>query len=288
MNRKTTSLLILVLNICYAFSAEMICIQKSDYLRTLSNGEKQEVHLDSFFVSDSLVTVKEWNDFLSETATSESKNFWNRKLISILDVKDKNLKINKDWPTFFISFDEVIAYCNWKSSKEGFIPVYTVKIEDGITKTTLNPNANGYRLLSKAEWQYLSGAGLSEKSLKKDEILKNGAFIENTRGDYPVRIRSFCSNAFGIYDLIGTMNEFLWDFYDEDDYSPEVWNPLGSSKYIPDEDQLFFNEPLSERRFVTNGSFCTYVDSLLNGNYFYGATSVEKGFISFRLAKNKE
>lgn len=287
MNRKVKLLLLFVLIISYELSAEMIYIQKSDYVRNLSDGKKQEVHLDSFFVSDSLVTVKEWNDFLSETATSENKSFWNRKLISILDVKDKNIKINKDWPTYYISFDEVIAYCNWRSIKEALVPVYSVKIENGITKTTLNPNANGYRLLSKAEWQYLSGVGLSDKALNKDELLKKGAFVENSKGDFPVKICSFCSNAFGIFDLIGTMNEFLWDFYDEDDYTLEVWNPLGSNKYIPDEDQVFFNEPLSERRFVTNGSFCTYVDSLLNGNYFYGATSIEKGFISFRLAKNE-
>lgn len=287
MNRKLLLLFLLIFNISFLSSTEMIYIKKSDYTRKFSDGKKQIVHLNSFFVSNSLVTVKEWNDFLSDITTSETINFWNRKLLSVLDVQDNKLVIHEEWPAYYISFDEVIAYCNWKSIKDGFVPAYTVKTENGITKTTLNLNANGYRLLSRAEWQYLSGVEVNDKLLKRNEILKEGAFVENTIGDNPVKICSYCPNEFGIYDLVGTMDEFLWDFFDEDYYTPEAWNPLGSNKYIPDEDQIFYNEPLSERRYVANGSFCTYIDSFLNKNYFYGVTSIEKGFIGFRLAQNK-
>ena len=56
-------------------------------------------------------------------------------------------------PVTSISWLEAAAFCNWLSEQDGFSPFY--RIEGGRLRA-VNARADGYRLLSEAEWEWLA------------------------------------------------------------------------------------------------------------------------------------
>ena len=75
----------------------------------------------------------------------------------------KTLKTtNPQHPVTSVSWQEAIGFCNWLSQREQLTPVYQIKNNQlqGITK-----NADGYRLLTEAEWEWLARkAGRSKQT----------------------------------------------------------------------------------------------------------------------------
>ena len=214
----------------------MIKIPSASFNREV-DGKVQTVSLSSFYISDTNITVREWTDYLRKSGKSKAKiSFWRGKLISSLN-NDVAIEINENWPAYYISFHEVVEFCNWQSIKDGLEPVYEIS-NDHSVQIKIRDKANGYRVMTKAEWEYLSGIYTEEWS--KEKLLKYGCFWDNNRLSSetfisPVPVKSFQKDAFGLYDIVGTINEFLWDFYNEETWSQFIENPKGEVTYIPDE-----------------------------------------------------
>ena len=66
--------------------------------------------------------------------------------------------------------------------------------------------ANTYRLLSEAEWEYAARGVTSAQAPHPDYPWGN----EIGRGE---RVGSFKDNAFGIYDMVGTVDQWVEDCY---------------------------------------------------------------------------
>ncbi len=181
-----------------------------------------------------MITVDEWTFYLNNSKKYSKKEieYWKRKIRAEADpFYENNLSVNPQWPAYYISFEEVAEYCNWRSVEDGYSKYYNIKNEDGITKITNNINANGYRILTKAEWQYLSGI-TDLDNISKDDLLKQGGFFENSLDSFPSSICTYNPTKFGLYDLFGTINEYLWDFYNNDDNTTEIKNPQGAKTFI--------------------------------------------------------
>lgn len=105
-------------------------------------------------------------------------------------------------------------------TEDGLVPVYKVK---GRT-VTWNRNADGYRLLTEAEWEYAARAGkkgifYTGSQISSDEANYYGYYpylieenYENNtnpdvvEGDYrgtTVKVSSFAPNAYGLYNKKG-------------------------------------------------------------------------------------
>ena len=109
------------------------------------------------------------------------------------------------------------------SEQEGKELAYTI---DGKT-VSCNWNANGYRLLSEAEWEYCARGGeeyLYSGSNNPDEV---GWYDSNSgRATHPVGQKK--PNGFGVYDMSGNVGEWVWDWRSE--YSTENQSdPTGPS-----------------------------------------------------------
>lgn len=132
-------------------------------------------------------------------------------------------------PVDSVSWYEAVEYCNKRSEKEGLTPCYTIDGDDG-DDVTCNWEANGYRLPTEAEWEYAARGGKHNSPYKysgSDNIDEVAWYRENSRSETH-EVGKKKANVLGIHDMNGNVEEWCWDWFDEDYYSnsPEN-NPLG-------------------------------------------------------------
>jgi formylglycine-generating enzyme required for sulfatase activity len=116
---------------------------------------------------------------------------------------------------------DAIRYCNARSLDESLTPAYAINEVTGAVDW--DREADGYRLPTEAEWEYLCRAGTST-------ALYSGDLVElNCRLDFNLdSIGWYCGNAndgtevvgqktanqFGLHDTSGNVREWCWDWYD--------------------------------------------------------------------------
>lgn len=149
-------------------------------------------------------------------------------------------------PASGMTWQQAALFCNWLSEQEGLEPFY--QTTEGFVSGA-NRESTGYRLLTEAEWAWLSKmtpAGVPQKYIWGDEesfdappenfadesIAQHINFIlDGVNDGFPVAapVGSFAPNAKGIYDLGGNVMEWVHDWYQPVPYdtSEEVVDPLG-------------------------------------------------------------
>jgi sulfatase modifying factor 1 len=127
-----------------------------------------------------------------------------------------------DLPIANIGWDMAVEFCNELSKIEMLDTCYSFRDSDVLCDF----EANGYRLPTEAEWEYLCRAGTTG-DFNGTNINDIAWYAENSGFNrHPVGNKS--PNAFGLYDMHGNLWEWCWDWYDENyyDVSPED-NPQG-------------------------------------------------------------
>ena len=150
---------------------------------------------------------------------------------------DPSMFIGDVLPVEYISWYDAIVFCNKLSILDNKTPVYSVNGEtdpdewgfmpeqrNTLTgETTMNRNANGYRLPTEAEWEYAAKGGNKSKGYKysgSTNTKKDVAWYEENSNKNTHTVATKSPNELGLYDMSGNVWEWCWDWYGP--YSKEV------------------------------------------------------------------
>lgn len=112
---------------------------------------------------------------------------------------------------------EYWAQADWEA-----LPVVSVSwdmAQQFLTRLNESDTQFRYRLPSEAEWEYAARAGSTATRPVPVEQLGDYAWYIETSGDVPHPVASRKPNAFGLYDMLGNVWEWVNDRYGPDTYT---------------------------------------------------------------------
>ena len=218
-------------------------------------GPQHRVTVSSFYVSKFPVTQGEFEEVMRTNPTQ--------------------IRREANLPADSISWFDAVEYCNRRSTAEGLTPVYTINGSN----VTWNRQANGYRLLTEAEWEYACRAGTTTPFYSGNSMDDAGWYQGNTysttstgaryRSTFPVGLKQ--PNAWGLYDMHGNVLEWCWDWFALYTSEPKV-DPIG---------------PAAGQRRVYRGGAWDLVDTSCRSAYrFGGFPAMRMHWIGFRVGRN--
>jgi formylglycine-generating enzyme required for sulfatase activity len=226
------------------------------------------VSLSSFAIGKYDVTLGEFREFVNATGYATSGeadgrggsvwtgSAWERNADatwenSYYSQSDRN-------PVVQVSWYDAVAYCNWRSAREGRIPAYKVSG----TKVSWDRSADGYRLPTEAEWEYAAKGGRMAAGLSASAVFAGSsdpaavAWYDANSGGRVHQVGLKAPNALGLYDMAGNVYQWCWDWsgpYRTEDQRDPVGAPFG--KYRVDRGGGFTGVPRYTRSACRGGDF---------------------------------
>lgn len=115
-------------------------------------------------------------------------------------------------PVCEVSWWDAVNWCNAASAREGIAAAY--EIRDDSVRWRLE--ADGYRLPTEAEWEWACRARVTGPRYGP---VGDVAWTEQDGLDGPAPVATKQPNTFGLYDMLGNVWEWCWDYADPARYA---------------------------------------------------------------------
>jgi formylglycine-generating enzyme required for sulfatase activity len=194
-----------------------------------------QVTLDSFHIKETKVSKGEW-DTVYNWARTHGYTFEGFG-------HDNTPQAHaSDHPVYNINWYDILKWCNARSERENRLPCYytssaqttpyrqgQVDMKNGMVKWS----ASGYRLPTESEWEYAARNGRANSRFPWGDLINHGyanyyatkLFVPYDNDPLPdtyhpnawpsqprtTPVDFFAKTAYGIRDMAGNMNEWVWD-----------------------------------------------------------------------------
>ncbi len=194
-------------------------------------------------------------------------------------------------PVTNVNWYDIVKWCNARSQKEGFTPVYYTSASfipaniyktgnSDVQNTMVNWSANGYRLPTEAEWEYAAQGGSKRQNppytYSGSNTLDGIAWYSTNSGNNTHQVGTKTANELGLYDMSGNVWEWCWDWYGTYSSSAQI-NPYGATTGT--------GRVFRGGSFVNNDSNCRVANRVSNFGLF--SAVVRYNFIGFRVMRTK-
>ncbi len=130
-------------------------------------------------------------------------------------------------PVNYVNWYNALVYCNKLSIKESLKPCYTIigytdPAKWGKVPTSSNStwnkavcdfDADGYRLPTDAEWEWLARGGENYTYAGSNTVEDVAWYKSNTSYTGTREVKTKQANGYGLYDMSGNVFEWCWDWY---------------------------------------------------------------------------
>ena len=236
----------------------------------------------SYNVSKYEITNAEFAQFIADGGYS-TPSYWTTNGLAWLGTTQPALWTDSNFnggnqPVVGVSWYEAVAFCNWRSAKEGLTPAY-----NGSGQAALS--ANGYRLPTEVEWEYAAAKGASGHA-ERTYAYGSGTFdpskavcsvspasatktadvgSKSTAGDTPQSLADMSGN--------------VWEWCNDN------WQVDGSIMVATD--RYYFVDDLTSQSFLLRGgSWSNTNESFFRCAYRYSMAPFSRGSsIGFRVVR---
>lgn len=182
----------------------------------------RKLTIPDLLVSDHEVTRGEYKDVMGKDPSKASAYDKEGNKLEGEDVLNN--------PVNYVNWYAAIAYCNKLSLKEKLTPCYSVS---GVTDweklaynsiptssnnstwnaATCNFEADGYRLPTEAEWEWLARGGENYFYAGSNTVGDVAWYTSNTNDTGTREVKTKTPNGYRLYDMSGNVSEWCWDWH---------------------------------------------------------------------------